>query len=32
MYAKTGSIWPGWLSHALVDAAILTIGALLLFG
>lgn len=32
LYAKTGSIWPGWLSHALVDVAILIIGAVLIFG
>ncbi len=32
LYARTGSIWPGWISHAIVDIAILIIGAMLLFG
>ena len=32
LYRRTRSIWPGWLSHALVDCAIMLIGWLVLFG
>ena len=32
LYARTGSIWPGWLSHLLVDVAVLAVGARILFG
>ncbi len=31
-FARYRSIWPGWVSHALVDAALLAIGWHLLFG
>ncbi|MCF7848984.1 MAG: CPBP family intramembrane metalloprotease [Kiritimatiellales bacterium] len=31
MFTRYGTIWPGWLSHALVDAAIFISGYLLLF-
>lgn len=31
-YARYGSVWPGWLSHALVDATLLAIGWVLIFG
>ena len=30
-YVRFGSIWPGWLSHAIVDLAILGIGWQLIF-
>jgi uncharacterized protein len=26
LYRRCGSVWPGWLSHALVDAAIMWVG------
>lgn len=32
LYARTASVWPCWLSHALVDAAVLSVGAVILFG
>lgn len=32
MYVRYRSIWPGFVSHALVDVAVFTIGWLLLFG
>jgi len=32
MYMKYGSIWPGYLSHAIVDLTVFAIGADLLFG
>jgi uncharacterized protein len=32
MYLRYRSIWPGYLSHALVDACIFGIGAAILFG
>ena len=31
LYAKYESIWPSWLSHVIVDAAIMTVGWFLLF-
>jgi len=31
LYARYESIWPGWLSHVIVDAAVMTIGWFLLF-
>ncbi|MCK6446040.1 MAG: CPBP family intramembrane metalloprotease [Planctomycetes bacterium] len=31
-YARYRSIWPGWASHALVDATLLAIGWRLIFG
>lgn len=32
MYVRYGSIWPGYVSHAIVDVAIFGIGAKMLFG
>lgn len=32
LYRRTGSIWPGYLSHALVDIAIMAVGYVALFG
>lgn len=32
MFLRYKTIWPGWLSHALVDVAVFGIGYLLLFG
>jgi membrane protease YdiL (CAAX protease family) len=32
LYLRYGSIWPGWISHALVDVAIFVVGWQLLFG
>ena len=32
LYVRYGSIWPGYLSHAIVDVAVFGIGAALLFG
>lgn len=32
MYVKYRSVWPGYLSHAIVDLCIFGIGALMLFG
>jgi len=32
LYNRYGSIWPGWISHAIVDVAVFVIGAILLFG
>jgi membrane protease YdiL (CAAX protease family) len=32
MYLKYRSVWPGYLSHAIVDVAILAIGAYVIFG
>ena len=32
LYLRTRSIWPGWISHILADAAIFTVGWFLLFG
>ena len=26
LYRRSGSIWPGYLSHAIVDAAIMGVG------
>lgn len=31
-YARYRSVWPGWLSHALVDTTLLAIGWRLIFG
>lgn len=31
LYARYGSVWPGWLSHAMVDVAVLAVGWRLLF-
>ena len=32
LYVRYGSIWPGYLSHAIVDVAVFGAGAALLFG
>ncbi len=32
MYIKYRSIWPGYLSHAIVDLAVFGIGAMIIFG
>ncbi|MEZ5979479.1 MAG: CPBP family intramembrane glutamic endopeptidase [Planctomycetota bacterium] len=32
LYRRTGSIWPSWISHLVVDAALMWIGYDLLFG
>ena len=32
LYVRCGSIWPGYLSHAIVDVAVFGTGAALLFG
>jgi len=32
MFIRYGTIWPGWVSHALVDAAVFGIGYVLIFG
>ncbi|MDZ4832066.1 MAG: CPBP family intramembrane glutamic endopeptidase [Phycisphaerae bacterium] len=32
LYRRCRSIWPGWLSHALVDAAVMLVGYSVLFG
>lgn len=32
MYSRFRSIWPGWLSHAIVDVAVFGIGWMILFG
>jgi len=32
LYLRYGSIWPGWISHALVDVAVFVAGWHLLFG
>lgn len=32
MYVKYESIWPGYVSHAIVDLCIFSIGALMIFG
>lgn len=32
LYSRTRSIWPGWISHVLADAAIFAVGWVLLFG
>ncbi len=31
MFRKTGSLWPAWLSHGIVDAALFFIGYHLVF-
>ena len=31
-YARYRSIWPGWLSHAIVDVAVFFLGAVIVFG
>jgi len=31
-YLRFSSIWPGHISHAIVDVAVMTVGALILFG
>ena len=32
LYDRTGSLYPAWLSHLLVDAAILAVGYTMVFG
>ncbi len=32
LYDRTGSVWPGWLAHALADVAVFAVGWRLLFG
>lgn len=32
MYMRYRSIWPGWVSHAIVDVAVFGVGAFMLFG
>ena len=32
LYDRTGSLYPAWLSHLLVDTAILTVGYAMIFG
>lgn len=32
IYRRAGSVWPGWISHALVDLAIMGVGYVALFG
>jgi membrane protease YdiL (CAAX protease family) len=32
MYVRYESIWPGYLSHAIVDLCIFGIGAFMIFG
>lgn len=32
LYLRYGSIWPGWISHALVDVAVFLVGWHLVFG
>jgi len=32
LYARTGSVWPGYVSHAIVDLAIFAVGAAIIFG
>lgn len=32
LYRRYGSIWPGYVSHALVDVAVFAIGYQLIFG
>ncbi|MCU0306148.1 MAG: CPBP family intramembrane metalloprotease [Thermoanaerobaculales bacterium] len=32
LYARTRSIWPGWVSHVLADVAVFAVGWELLFG
>jgi hypothetical protein len=32
LWARTGSIWPAWIAHVAADAAIFTVGYLLVFG
>ena len=32
MYMRYRSIWPGWVSHAIVDVAVFGVGAWVLFG
>jgi len=32
MFIRYGTIWPGWVPHALVDAAVFGIGYVLIFG
>jgi len=32
MYRRYGSVWPGYVSHVLVDVAIFGIGAVIIFG
>ena len=32
LYGRTGSVWPGYVSHAIVDAAIFGLGAVMIFG
>ncbi|OPZ24521.1 MAG: CAAX amino terminal protease self- immunity [Lentisphaerae bacterium ADurb.BinA184] len=31
-YARYRSVWPGWLSHAIVDVAVFAVGAVIIFG
>jgi len=32
LFQRSGSLVPGWISHAIVDAAIFFVGYLLVFG
>lgn len=32
MYLRYRSVWPGYLSHAIVDVAVFAIGYVLIFG
>ncbi len=32
LYERSGSIWPGYISHAITDAAVAIAGAILIFG
>jgi membrane protease YdiL (CAAX protease family) len=32
LYLRYGSLWPGWVSHMIVDVAVLAVGWTLLFG
>jgi membrane protease YdiL (CAAX protease family) len=32
MFLRYKTIWPGWVSHAVVDVAIFALGYLLIFG
>ncbi len=31
LYLRFGSVWPGWVSHAIVDIAVFTVGWMILF-
>lgn len=32
LYARTGSIWPAWVSHAFADVGVFTVGAIVIYG